>query len=422
MNVRKMRMLCLCGFLSVFCCLSFAAAEEASFPVAAYSPEELEQVRQWETEWSGKRIDGSTIDQVASLLPDPVVAIYKNPKKWNAPDGGFYFLVSPYQRVVETTGMIAATKKYAPSVQMNEAGEIANYAELAGMPFPNPKNGTEIAWNYDFNTRGDSSQYRRYTPTIQVKLNGERPQDADCWELFFAHRVNRDPRPRLAENPKNIHWAGFYHMYKPNEFLNTRRYNLRYLDLNKADDQWMFNSQNRRLMRLTGAQRTDQVEGSIVIYDDEFCWNGQIVNNRYSLTGTRELLLPRHTDIQKLERTTGQALFNNLGRERIKTLVLEVGSKERSYVYSKRVWYVDPETYIILATELYDREGRFWKYIEQFTQDIITEQGEPKNYVVGCHVVDFQQTWAAVSTQTVRGVGINVSTNMFTVNNLQKTY
>lgn len=418
----KMRVLCLCGFLSVVFFSSLSAAEEAAFPVAAYSSEELDQVRHWETRWSGKRIDQSSIEQVADLLPEPVVNIYKNPGIWNAPAEGFYFIISPYQRVVETKGMIEATAKYAPAVKMNEAGEIVNYGELAGMPFPNPKNGLEIAWNYDFNTRGDASQYRRYTPTIEVKMQGERPQDADCWELFFAHRVNRDPRPRLPENPKNIHWAGFYHMYKPNEYLNTRRYNLRYLDLSKPDDQWMFNSQNRRMMRLTGAQRTDKVEGSIVIYDDEFCWNGQITNNSYTLTGTRELLLPRHTDIQKLERRNGQALFNNLTRERIKTLAVDVVSKDPSYVYSKRVWYVDPETYIILATELYDRSGRFWKYIEQFTQDIMTEQGEPKNYVVGCHVVDFKQTWAAVSTQTVRGVGMEVSPSMFTVLNLQKSY
>lgn len=399
-----------------------AWAQDSPFPVAAYNGQELEKLQQWEAQWSGKKIDRTTIDQVADFLPGTLVKLYKDQIIWQAPEDGFYFMVAPYKRIVETQGMIAATRKNAPLVKVNDKGLIENYADLSGMPFPNPKNGAEIAWNYDFNTRGDSSQYRRYTPTVEVKLHAERPQDADCWELFFAHRVDRDPKPRISENPKGIHWAGFYHMYKPNEYANTRRFNLRYLDPALSDDQWMYNSSTRRLTRLSAAQRTDYVEGSIVIYDDEFCWNGQITSNTYSLTGTRELLSPRHTDITKLERRNGQTLFNNLARERIKTLVVEVVSKDKDYVYGKRVWYVDPETYIILATEIYDRKGQLWKYIEQFTQDIKTGSGEMKNYVVGCHVIDLERIWAAVSTQTVRGVGIEVAPSMFSTGNLQKTY
>jgi hypothetical protein len=399
-----------------------AWAQEGQFPVAAYSAPELEKVQQWEAQWAGKKIDKKNIDQVADFLPDTLIKLYKDQTTWQAPGDGFYFVVTPYKRVVETQGMIAATRENAPRVKLNDTGLIENYADLSGMPFPNPQNGLEVAWNYDFNTRGDSSQYRRYTPTIEVKLHAERPQDADCWELFFAHRVDRDPKPRLSDNPKGIHWAGFYHMYKPNEYANTRRYNLRYLDPARSDDQWMYNSSTRRLSRISATQRTDYVEGSIVIYDDEFCWNGQISSNNYRLSGTRELLSPRHTDIAKLERRDGQTLFNNLGRERIKTLVVDVVSKDKQYVYGKRVWYVDPETYIILATEIYDRKGQLWKYIEQFTQDIKTESGEMKNYVVGCHVIDLERVWAAVSTQAVRGVGIEVSPDMFSASNLQKAY
>lgn len=407
--------------LGLFVAMS-AGAQPNDYPAAAYGGPELETVRQWENTWVGKKIDGSAVDQVAAFLPATILKLYKDQSTWQAPEDGFYFTIAPYRRIVETKGMIAATRGNAPRVRLTDEGLIENYADLSGMPFPNPQTGLEAAWNYDFNTRGDSSQYRRYTPTIEVKIHAERPQDADCWELFFAHRVDRDPRPRISKNPKGIHWAGFYHMYKPSEYANTRRYNLRYLDPALPDDQWMYNSVTRRLSRLSAAQRTDYVEGSIVIYDDEFCWNGQISSNNYRLTGTRELLAPRHTDITKLERRDGQTLFNNLERERVKTLVVEVVSKDKEYVYGKRIWYLDPETSIILATDIYDRKGKLWKYIEQFTQDIQTEQGEKKNYVVGCHVIDLQRVWAAVSTQTVRGVGIEVAPSMFTSANLQKTY
>jgi hypothetical protein len=408
--------------LAALLCALPAWAQEPDYPEAAFTDRELQAVQQWEATWAGKRIDAGTVDQVADYLPPSIVKLYKEQETWRAPAGGFYFMIAPYRRVVETPGMIAATRKNAQTARLNENGLLVDYDERSGIPFPHPRTGLEVAWNYDFNTRGDASQYRRYTPTVEVKLHAERPQDADCWELFFAHRVDRDPRPRITENQKGIHWAGFYHMYKPSEYAGTRRYNLRYLDPNKADDQWMYNSVTRRLTRLSAAQRTDYVEGSIVIYDDEFCWNGHINSNTYTLAGSRELLVCRHTDIVELERENGQSLFNNLSRERLKTLVVEVVSKDEGYVYGKRVWYVDPETYIILATEIYDRRGRLWKYIEQFTQDLKTDTGDVKNYIVGCHVVDLQRTWAAVSTQAVRGVGIGVSPYLFTVSNLQRTY
>ncbi len=190
----------------MFVSLQRSSGPGVQYPVAAYSADELAKVREWEKTWAGKKIDTSNIDQVAQFLPDQIVQLYKNPKKWGAPEkDGLFFSITPYQQVTETTGVIAATKKYAPTVKVNAEGDIINYADIAGVPFPNPKTGLEIAWNFDFNTHGDSNHYARKGPVIAPGVSIERTTHQDQWELYWIHRTDVAPLPAYAENPKGIH-------------------------------------------------------------------------------------------------------------------------------------------------------------------------------------------------------------------------
>ena len=46
------------------CIQARSQAEEIRYPVPSYEGKELEEVRAWEKNWAGKRIDATTIDQV----------------------------------------------------------------------------------------------------------------------------------------------------------------------------------------------------------------------------------------------------------------------------------------------------------------------------------------------------------------------
>ncbi len=399
-----------------------AVAAEIEYPVAAYTGDTLTKVRQWEKTWAGKKIDGGNVDQVAEFLPESFTKMYKNPDKWGAPAEGLYFNIVPYQRIVETQGMIEATKKNAALVKTNNDGTIANYADLSGIPYPAPKTGLEIAWNFDFNNHGDSSHYKRNSPNINPKSRSERFGDQEQWELFFIHRTELDPRPKLTNNPKGYHRGLFIHMWGPPEFINTRYYSMRYIDPTKDDTMYMWYAQFRRIRRMSTKQRADAVDGTDLIYDDEFFWDGHIMRNSYKLTGTKELLCSRHQDMGKISRAKGQVVPNNLDLERTNLLVVEAINKDPDYVYGKRVWYVCPETYIIRWSEIYDQLGRFWKTFMMFTSDEKTQTGAVKNFIVGYSLIDFQRTHGGFNIQDIQGISIDINPNMFTVNNLQKTY
>jgi hypothetical protein len=418
---KKVSLVCTAVLLLSF----FALARTANCMGKAYTDDELAKVREWEKKWAGQKIDKTNIEQVAELMPESYVGIYKNPELWGAPPEGFFFNIVPYQEVLETKGFIEATKKYAPEIKLNADGTIANYATAAGRPFPEPKNGLEAAYNYDFNNHGDTAHYRRYCPNITPKSKSERLSDQEYWEFFFIHRTDVDPVPAVPDNTKGYHRAMFNHMYKPAEFLNTRMYTARFIDPAKEDEAYLWYSQNRRIRRLSTSQRTDTIDGSDLIYDDEYFWDGQISRNNYTLKNKKELLCSRHTDMKQTTRSEGQAIVNNIALERCNTLVVEVVNKDPNYLYGKRIWYLDPESYIILWTEIYDNTGRFWKCFMQNCAVVKTKKGEQKHFIVGSQFEDFQRTHAGLSNQQYYfdpELGGTVTRDMFTTGNLQKTY
>jgi len=401
-----------------------ALAAEVRIP-SAYTPEELAKVREWEKIWVGKKIDKTNIDQVAEFLPESYVGIYKNPEKWGAPAEGFYFVIAPYQPCPPTKGMVEATNKYAPLVKTTAEGLIENYTDIAGIPYPEPKTGLEVAWNFEFNNHGDTFKYRKWAPNINPKSREERLADQEYTELYFIHRTELDPKPALLNNPRGVHRGYFMHTYLPPEFLNMRMYTLRFIDLTKEDEMYIWYSQFRRIRRMSTSSKTDSIDGTDLIYDDEYFWEGQITRNNYTYRGKKELLCTRHQDMSKIVREIGQGIVNNLSYERCNTLVVDAINKDPNYLYGKRVWYLDPESYLILWTEIYDKNGRFWKCFLQHTAMLKTKTGDEKHSIVGTTYVDFQRIHSGFCDalkiyQPI--VSLDVDPEIYTVRYLQKTY
>ncbi len=409
-------------------CMVPAAAAAEGIMQHAYSKDELAKVRAWEKTWAGKKIDTSNVDQVKQYLPEGFYDVYKNPQKWGAPEGKtLYFTIRPYEFVQETDNYIAATKKYSPTVKTDADGVITNIRDIAGRPFPDPKTGFEMAWNFELQTKGDTYNYRKWSPNINPKSRTLRMADQENWELFFINRTELDPKPVIPDNPKGYRRGMFLHMYKPNEFLNTRMYTLRYIDQDKADDSYMWYNQFRRIRKVSTAQRTDSIDGSDLIYDDEYLWDGQMTRNTYTFKGKKDLLCSRHEGLGK-EKTSyndGQVCLNGVALERCQTLVVDAINKDPNYLYSKRVWYLDPETYYILWTDIYDQNGRYWKCFMNNTCPLKTELGDEKAVIVGTQYVDAQRVHGGIAdSQRINQpkVSLEVSPNMFTISYLRKTY
>ena len=114
---------------------------------------------------------------------------------------------------------------------------------------------------------------------------------------------------------------------------------------------------------------------------------------------------------------------SNIVRERINTYVVEIKSKDPNYIYSKRVWYLDPETYLVTWTEIYDDLGKFWKCFEVLNTEFPSKQGGTKIMPSGYITVDLQRAHAANLLIRYKEIGQEkVDKTMFSMSNLQKTY
>ena len=106
-------------------------------------------------------------------------------------------------------------------------------------------------------------------------------------------------------------------------------------------------------------------------------------------------------------------------------LVVEAVNKDPNYLYGKRVWYLDPESYYILWSEMYDAQGRFWKCFMNATSPLKTEIGDVKPVIVGTYFLNFQRQHSGQSDYLrIKPPKISMPLNpsMFTLTNLQKTY
>ena len=417
----------ICVLISGIAVIDTIYAEEVVGFASGYTDQELAKVREWEKTWVGKKIDNTNVDQVAEFLPQSYANdVYKNYQHWNEKQS-YYFYIVPYQRYMDTPGMQEATKKYSSSVKTDAEGVIVNYMEGAGRPFPIPKTGMEMMYNFDYNSRSDARSYMRIGPVVETKARRERRSDQIQKELFFVHRVDVDPRPALPDNPKGLVKATYLHLLSPPEMIDTKMFNLRYPDLNKSDDGYLWYSQFRRIRRIQTTQRQDTIAGSDLIYDDENSYDNHVQMCKWNFIGKKEMLCARHMDpnSKDWQRVEGQPIPNGVHRERCNILVVE-GSHATNpdYVYKKKVMYLDPESYVCYWVEMYDANGRFWKCFETWT-NIYKEEatGYERFHDSGGIFVDFQRTHGGSDTRQKVRIGIPTSEmdpNMFTINYLQK--
>jgi len=388
-------------------------SEEVRYPIPCYEGKELEKVREWEKKWVGKRIDSSNVDEVKEFLPETLYTLTKDTGKW----GESWFEIVPYREYKMTAGTIEATKKYSPDCRIGEQEELLNW--VAGYPFPEPKMGIEIAWNFYSQTRGDTQL--TYAPAYIV--DGRRKSDRHIafktWVTFFSGRRDVSPTPEVVPNPKKIYRAAFAEFSEPSEMKGFLTLMMTYKDFLLPYDTWTWVASIRRIRRVSTAQRVDTVGGQDLCYDDNYGWDGTITRNSYKLIGRKEILSARHQDVKLLEHMEGDCLIDGRRKERINAWVVEAVCKDPGYIYKKNTWYVDPESWQIIFADKYDKYGRYWKSYEE-SQGVYKGYKEQDIYFFcNSSMIDHQRIHATVGTSDSQ-IGIEIPPETFTIKYLQK--
>jgi hypothetical protein len=301
------------------------------------------------------QINSQNLAQYQAQLPAGLKALLeKNPD---------YFLrVFPTRRSAAAPQRIYdATRFNAQTAELISGGNgVAGAA--AGIPFPLPTTGQEVIWNHIMRYRGDQISF--VTNQAAVLSNG-------AYNLLKLERDIYFLYGREGVSPQDLDNTLFYYKYKvvaPAKLAGSALVVQETLDqvlaIRKA---WRFNRGERRVRRLPMlAYDTLQPDtNGMATADVVDSYNGAPDRYEWTLVGKQEMLVPYNSyavhqkgipydNILRSNTVNPELLRYELHRVWVVEAELRKGF---SHPYAKRRFYIDEDSWQILAADLYDKGG-----------------------------------------------------------------
>jgi outer membrane lipoprotein-sorting protein len=179
---------------------------------------------------------------------------------------------------------------------------------------------------------------------LEVIVNeDERDRGKDVTSTSVFRLINKRGQQRIRNTV--YYWKDWYgrdgfdektiiFFNSPPEVEGTGFLNWSYMDINKDDDQWLYLPALRKIKRISGSDKEDSFMGTDFTFDD---------------MGDRQV----EEDVHKLVR---EEKYQNS-----QCYVVESIPKEKKYIYSKKMVWVDKQEWIIHKVEFYDRKARHMK-------------------------------------------------------------
>jgi hypothetical protein len=273
--------------------------------------------------------------------------------------------------IVETTdrtlchsnGFLEVSRQNKGKAKIGSNNELVGYE--GGRPFmdlttDDPQFAIKAAWNQEYRYRSDG-----FPTTWNYYLTDAKGRVKRLWgyadNVMCNFRTDIEPKP--VWNPKEPDVRNKYIITfdGPFESKGLSQLAVKYVDPNRSNDVWTYVPGLRRATRTGAAAGCDALGGFVSVMDDDYGFNGNILDFTYEFVGEAEMLVPTlsgldekwpippglHSPIAKLER-------------RVVWIINQI-PKDPNYCYSKREWFLDPETYTIINVQNYHQDGTLWK-------------------------------------------------------------
>ncbi len=306
------------------------------------------------------------INELKNLMPESLFKVTLKQIK----NGWITIPIVSFVKPIPKSGIIKWSKKNKGSCKLGPGGELLNW--VTGPPFPNPKSGIELAWDFQLIQYYEQAHFDMDFDLYNKNDSLERTIGNQIWVMLFSGRMALPPIPQIYPDlpPERQIWVKLLtritYPFDAKDFIIVRT---RYLNVNKDDDAWAYIPTIRRIRRFTGADLQDPIMGTDHPMDDLDGWsqklNPKIMN--FKLLGKKIFLLPAYSDREPITKDEyirgekGGAFQTNWVKR--KCWVLQVNINDPSYMYSRRVLYFDAETgdFRINYEDMYDQRKRLWR-------------------------------------------------------------
>ncbi|MDT8440593.1 MAG: DUF1329 domain-containing protein [Desulfuromonadales bacterium] len=294
-----------------------------------------------------------------------------------------------------------ATRDAAVKAQLVEGGNGVT-GVTAGIPFPIPQSGIEVIWNHILRWRGNA--FDRNFGVAPLTRGG----DYTMVEFNEKGDFRYNKEGLTEKNLENV-----IAMFKQEIFAPARLAG-RILLVHETLDQnlenrraWLYNPGQRRVRRAPNVAFDNPKEGGdgLTTSDTVDMFNGSPERYDWKLVGKQELYVPYnsyllHSDKLKYKEILTPLHLNPdyLRYELHRVWVVEATLKEgMRHIYKKRTFYIDEDSWQIVAMDQYDSRDQLWRVSE----------GHCINYY------EVPTFWSTVEThydlQTGRYIAINLN-------------
>ncbi|PTX91213.1 DUF1329 domain-containing protein [Opitutus sp. ER46] len=281
----------------------------------------------------------------------------------------YKLVVYPTHRSASVPARIEeATRKIASTAHLVHDGAGVEGA-LIGTPFPIPQNGLEVIWNHLLRYRGDA--VARYISQAAPQRNGGFSLvtfEDESW--FNYHRPDVTP-----ETLDNVIIYFKQTVTGPARLAGSILLAHETLDQVKEPRRaWTYNAGQRRVRRAPNiAYDTPGTASDGMRTTDQFdMFNGAPDRYDWELVGKKEMIVPynsyklhsrdvKYADILKPLHINQDLARYELHRVWVVDAKLKPG---KSHQYARRTFYVDEDSWQVLAVDQYDTRGQLWRVSE----------------------------------------------------------
>jgi len=351
----------------------------------------------------GETVTRSSVESVEDFVSPGV--------RW-AVENGMDMSIVPYERIIEPEIYSKATEKYAAQVELTEDFDLKNW--VAGRPFPvvdsaDPRAAAKLMYNFE-RTHYFTDDLNVHLPdadtgNFYVNADGQRLYNVQRhfivdWSrrLRFEGRLRHEPIPAFDQD-EVLGKQGFYPLIEPFDLKGVGSISFRYKDISRQDDTWLYVPVIRRVRRMSSAQRSDALFGQDIDLDSFGGYAGQITWFDWKLIGEKPMMGSLHgKNLPPVVcKRDGGMTYCEDWELRPSVYIIEGKPKVPNYAYSKRVIFMDKETYFIVYADMYDRNAELWKSVLQSIRtstkpnpNVDYELDEKRMFVYAFTVIDMQ--------------------------------
>jgi hypothetical protein len=300
------------------------------------------------------------------------------------------FEIVPTSQFYQHLRLIEETKRNIGKTKLDKDGYLVEGTWQGGIPFPRPSDEHKaqqvfynfekrsVSWDECWALPGRADSYDKNLIRDKLSVFNVAKIRWKARTLFPPYGWLDE---RAERNDESVSYS--YIMYEPRSQRGTILLRYLYDGPEKQDASMVYVPSLRRIRKLSSTDTQDPTGD--MTYDDQNMLLQKITPKKYpykfDIISEREyLMFYSHGNMPTwCDSKNGYAL-RDVKLMRRPCYVLQMTQMDPNYVYSKRIYYLDKETFDAVYNENYDQRGRLYRVQYYASSNLNSESGTVANY------------------------------------------